>query len=345
MVVYTGAGSSVFYGYESAFGAGATYNKVFGLNTRVSSLSVTTNRIELGLLGQVEPTAFAYGQQQARMGVSFTFDSQTSHNIFQGIYGEVSSSKYPASLGEGALGASPDMVNKTLSAQISIETPSSTGAGSDYGTGTHTKMVRTLKGGIINSLGITANIGETINGNCDMTFGKEETVSNPATGSIVEQDTVGVAGSPYTFAHGVFKVSDGSALQTLGEVQSVDVTFNQNTELLYKLGSHYATDSFRKVLDVSGRFKTSWKEGNHLQHVLNQAIGTGYDTKGGINQTSGVSAELTFTSTEDSGKEMKIEFKGISFGDHTVTGLEPVEPVFEELSFKAQAARVTYTIA
>ena len=78
---------------------------------------------------------------------------------------------------------------------------------------------------------------------------------------------------------------------------------------------------------------------------MNQAIGTGYDTKGGITQHSGVSAELTFTSTEDNGKSMKIELKGLSFGDHTVTGLEPVEPVFEELSWKAQAARVTYTVA
>ena len=343
MVVYTGAGASVFYGYESAFGAGATYNKVFGLNTRVNSLSVTTNRIDLGLLGQVEPTAFAYGQQQARMGVNFTFDSQTSHDIFKGIYGTASSSKYPADLGETK--ASVDLVDKSIAAKISIETPSTTGAGSDYGTGTHTKMERLLKGGVIQTLGITANVGETVNGTCDLVFGKEESVTNPSSGSITEQDTVAVAGSPYTFAHGVFKVSDGSALQTIGEVQSIDVNFNQNSELLYKIGSHYATDAFKKVLDVSGRFKTAWKEGNHLQHVLNQAIGTGYDTKGGINQHSGVSAELTFTSTEDSGKSMKIEFKGLSFGDHTVTGLEPVEPVFEELSWKAQAARVTYTVA
>ena len=37
---------------------------------------------------------------------------------------------------------------------------------------------------------------------------------------------------------------------------------------------------------------------------------------------------------------MTIEFEGVSFGEHSVTGLEPVQPVFEELPFKARSAKI-----
>ena len=56
MVVYTGAGANLFYEYESTFGTAPTINtssQVFGLNGRVTSLSLTNNRIDINKLGQV----------------------------------------------------------------------------------------------------------------------------------------------------------------------------------------------------------------------------------------------------------------------------------------------------
>lgn len=330
MGVYTGAGSSVFYEFESTFGtAPSTINEIFGLNTRVGTLSTTTNRIELGLLGQVEPTAYAFGQQAIRMSTSFTFDSRTSHKIFGSIYGEDSSSPhaYPPTLGENQAPTAP----KSLSAVINVNT-----AGES-----NTLLKRTLSGGVIQSLGLSTSIGQTVDGTCDMVFGKESSVTNDSS-SFTEQSSVSVAGTPYTFAHGTFKVANGSSsYATIGEIQSLDLSINQNAELLYKLGSHQAVDAYRRVLEISGRFRTSWKDKTHLQHLIDQATdATALTNKGGILENSNVACELTFNNPEDNNKDMIITLKGLAFDDHTVSGLEPVEPLFEDLSFHAQALKV-----
>ena len=91
MVTYTGAGASLFYKYETTYCDTSdtipVSSNIFGLNARVTSLSLTTNRIDINKLGQVEPTAYAYGQQAGRLGVGFIFDTRASHRIFESIYG------------------------------------------------------------------------------------------------------------------------------------------------------------------------------------------------------------------------------------------------------------------
>ena len=336
MVVYTGAGANLFYEYESTFGTAPTINtssQVFGLNGRVTSLSLTNNRIDINKLGQVEPTAYAYGQQTGRLGVGFIFDSRTTHKIFEGIYGTGSGSapiKYPATHVEGGA----PVINKSFTTQIQLQT------GANY-------IQRQLLGCITNSVGISTSIGEAVNGTLDATFGKELAVTTASSASILDQ--TGVTGDPLTFAHGTFLVSNGTAtLQEIGEIQSFDMTFNQNAELLYKLGQHHAAESFRKVLDISGSFKTSWQNTTLFTHILNQANDLA-EQDGSIppvpsGDDSGLGAKLTFTHAGDSGKSLVILLKGISFGEHSVTGLEPVEPVFEELPFKCKSAQIQATV-
>ena len=48
--------------------------------------------------------------------------------------------------------------------------------------------------------------------------------------------------------------------------------------------------------------------------------------------------------TED-GKSIVIVLSGLSFMDHAVTGLEPVEPVFEELNWQAKQCQITADVA
>ena len=340
MVVYTGAGANLYYEYESTFGTAPTFNtssKVFGLNGRVTSLGLSTNRIDINKLGQVEPTAYAYGQQAGRLGIGFIFDTRTSHHVFQSIFGADANGSspfsYPASNAEGA--TTP--TTKSFSTQIQLQT------GANY-------IQRQLTGCIANSIGISTSIGEPVNGTLDATFGKELAVTTTNGASILDQ--TGVAGDPLTFAHGTFLVSNGTnTLQEVGEIQSFDMNINQNAELLYKLGQHHATNSFRKVLDITGRFQTSWKDTTLLTHILNQANDvTDTDgsiapaTAGGTPVVTGLGAKLTFAHAGDSGKTLIITFKGISFGEHNVTGLEPVQPVFEELPFKAKSIQVEATV-
>jgi len=336
--VYTGAGASVHYGLEgaTAYGTAVTADKTFGLNTRVTSLSLTTNRIDFNTLGQVEPTAYAYGQQQGRLGIGFVMDTRTSHEIFATLYGVDSSAPftYPPTLGEDQAPVSA----RSITTQIQLQTADNQNS--------KVLMTRKLLGGIVNSIGLSTSIGEPLNATADITFGKEVAATTThAGGTLTAQTKIHSSAVPFTFAHGVLKVSNGSSLQPVGEVQSVDINFNQNSDLLYKIGSHHATGAFRKVLDITGRFQCTFKDITLLQHLLDQAAdATALTAKGGIDEDSStptVAASLTFTNPQDADQILTIELTGLSFDEHSVTGLEPVEVVFQDLPFKAIAAKIT----
>jgi hypothetical protein len=40
---------------------------------------------------------------------------------------------------------------------------------------------------------------------------------------------------------------------------------------------------------------------------------------------------------------MTLEFGGVSLVDHSETGVEPVEPVFEEVNWKAKYSKISVT--
>ena len=99
-------------------------------------------------------------------------------------------------------------------------------------------------------------------------------------------------------------MSNGSALVSVAEIQEADVSFAQNTELLYGLNSNAAVDVYRKVLDVTGRFKTSFKDQSLIQYVIDQ-VRTGKE----LVDASGVGIELNFVSGN---KSIKIELDDVS---------------------------------
>ena len=346
MVVYTSGGSSVHYGYEStsAFGTAVTANKSFGLNASVTNLSLGTNRIELPQLGQVELQAFAYGAQAGSCSVSFTFDDTDSEGIFQSIYGAPSTASnvrsYPASSTSPLHGSTSPAVINSLTVQVDQQLTGAYNYSAGTANTTATKLRRTLKGCVATTLNLSTSIGQTVDGTIELAFGKEEA---PVSSSASDVAQTSVTGKPLTFAHGAFKLSDGSGMRTLGEIQSVNCSFGTNTNLLYQLGSQYSVDAFRQVFDITGSFNTTFKDLTHLTHVINQAIPanvgvdgvTSNDDIGSSNAEVG--AELVFTSGN---KHITI----VTFDSHSLEGLVPVQPVFETLPFKARAARVTTRI-
>ena len=339
--VYTSGGADVHYGFEGAttYGTAATADKTFGLNTKVTSLSVATGQQVLPTLGQVEPTAYIYGQQQGRIGLSWVMDTRTSHEIFGSIYGADANGstpfEYPATLGE----TQAPVLAKSITTQVRVQTPNNQASSAKI------LITRKLLGGVVNSIGLSTSIGEPLNATADITFGKEDSNTTHATSGSVSQTGINAAGRPFTFAHGVLRVWNGSALADVGEVQAVDVSFNPNADLLYKIGSHHATGAFRKVMDISGRFQCTFKDITLLQHLLEQASdSTNLTAKGGIAQASGATgaaATLTFTNPQDASKILTIELQGLSFDEHSTSGLEPVEVIMQELPFKALSAKIT----
>jgi hypothetical protein len=329
--VYTGGSASVFYDYETTFNTAVATTKPFGLNQKVTNLSVQTNRMNFNKLGQVETTAFAFGVQSGSVGIGFVFDDNLSHNIFESIYGEDTSNAhvYPATNAQGE--AMTTMTGRSITTDIAVQ------MGANY-------KLRRLTGCVVNSIGLSTSIGQPVNGTIDMSFGKELSSTIDVSGATINQQGVGAAGTqagnPYTFAHGHFKVHNGSSLQEIGEIQDCDINWATNSELLYGIGSHYAQSAYKKALDITGKFKASFKNSEIATHVLDQAKDTGNQIQLGNNESDEVGIELNFVSGSDS---LKIELKGVAIGDYSLSGIEPVEPIFEDVSWKAKSAQITAT--
>ena len=347
--IYTGGSASVLYGYEAAGSLGTapaanTIINIFGLNQKVSSLSLNTGQMPLNKLGQVEVSKFAYGQQTGTVNIGFVWDSEKSDKIFKSIFGAPSGTNphiYPAASTipfTGVAGVSGS-ISVTPTSPLSITTQ----IHQIIAEGSNVLLSRTLKGCVVQSLNLSTSIGETLNATVDMAFAREDSTNVESSGTFVQQILAAndQASQPYTFAHGELSMSTGgSGVAVIAEVQDIDLTFATNAELLWGLGSHHASTVFRKILDVNGRFKTSLKNGDLIQAVINQSL---FDdgTKETIAETSNVALKLVFENLATSAtKSLTIELGGVSLTDHSTSGIEPAEPIFEEVNFKAKSVRI-----
>jgi len=328
-MVRTGAFAYLKYGYESSFQVVATADKKFGFQDRVSSWTLTNNRINLAQLNQIELQAFAYGQQQGSLSVGYILSNPW---IFGAIYGApsvgsisngVATHTYP----HGSTGQ-PKTVR---SATVEIGFDAASG-------GSNEDIVRTLKGCVTNTLALSTTVGQTVDVTQEMSYGKEDA---PALTFSSSNAPVKPANEfPYTFAHARLKV--GGTDEIIVQVQDLDITFTQNSDMLWGLNDHQAAATYRRVLDITGRFRASWINKDRLENVLNQ-IKAG--TTGNYNETLGGSVELEILfdngQTGANQKTITILGSGLAPSNINITGLEPVEPVFEEIEWQVKSATVS----
>jgi hypothetical protein len=91
---------------------------------------------------------------------------------------------------------------------------------------------------------------------------------------------------------------------------------------------------------MTGRFRAALLNKNLLENVLNQ-VSKG--SSGNYAETVGGSPELelTFQSTATTTQnEIKITGTGLSPNDLNISGVEPVEPIFEEINWRIKSATV-----
>ena len=142
---------------------------------------------------------------------------------------------------------------------------------------------------------------------------------------------------PYTFAHAELTI--GGAV--VAQCQDASMTIAQNTELLYGLNSHQAVDSYRKVLGMTGSFRASWIDKDLLEKLLAQIKA---DTAATYQETVGGSPEFKFTFIKNNTNEkIQITGTGLTINDLAISGVEPVEPIFEEISWTMKTIQIVAT--
>jgi len=315
--IRTGASAYLKYEYETSYGTGGTPNKKFGLQDRLTNWTLTHNRIDMPTLNQTTIANFAYGQQSGSLSVGCVLSNPW---IFESVFG-------PPSTGSASSGVYPHTFGTTAGNKTMNTLVCEVGYDGDTA-----DIVRTMRGCVVNSLGISTSIGATVDLSVDMTYGKE---GAPVTsiGTAPSEPTEQFA---YTFAHGVIKVGGN----TLAQVQDVDITFAQNPSLLYGIGNNQAVSSYRQIFDMTGRFRAALLNKNLLEGTLAQIA---KNTSASFEETIGGSPELelTFQSTSTTVQnEIKITGTGLAPTDLAVSGVEPVEPIFEEINWRIKSATV-----
>ena len=335
MVVSTGASGYIKYAYEGdTFGTVAggaqtlTTNtgKKFGLQDRITTWTLSNNRINLAALSQTELENFAYGTQNGSLSVDFVLSNPWILGSLYGAPDSGSGSGHKTHTYSKSTTAGSTKKVRTFQTEVGYDTQVS---------GSNKDIIRTLKGCIMRTLNVTATIGGTVDCSADIGYAKEDAPSLAFTESGVFDNHLPskpTSEFPYTFAHATLKVN-GAAL---AKIQDIDLTFNQNPDLLFEVGSHQAVDAYRRIFEVTGRFRASWVNKDMLEHTLNQISAGTAGTYSETLDTSTPYLEVLFQ--KDSNEEIKVTLTGIAPTDFSISGLEPVEPVFEDITWQAKSA-------
>lgn len=206
--------------------------------------------------------------------------------------------------------------------------------GMDDGTGGGVGIVRTLKGGIVNSANITVSVGELARVTLDTNYANESltTALDACLNPMCVADFI-----PMTFAHGTLCFPAGTPV---GEVQDVDITFSQNADHLWEIGNSVAVTKFKKLFEITGKFKASYVDTEQLQKIYAQQNDTLANTAAGAETLKVFQPTMTlvFTNGLAAAATRSITFSlvDIALDDHSVS-IEPNEPIFEDINFQASS--------
>ena len=311
-MVRTGAHAYIKYGFETSYAtvAANTVNKSFGLQDKMTSLTLTNNKVNLAKLNQNTIDRYAYGQQSGSASVGFTLSNPW-------LFGMVLGAPVRTGTTNNRIFT---YQNSTLNKEVrTIQV--------EVGVDDSTNMVRTLKGGIVGAVALSTAVGGLVDCTTDITYGQETAPS-----TTLGAPTLPSVQSPYTFAHA--ELYFGGIV--VAQCQDVSLNLAQNAELLYGLNSHAAVDAYRRVLDITGSFKAAWVDKVLLEHLLDQLLADG------TGETIGGSAELEFklTFTKSATEKITINCYGLTLNDLGISGLEPVEVLFSDASFTAKTIKV-----
>lgn len=286
----TGAYGYILYGWEDSFIEGATTrDKVFGRGQRITGVTRRENPEPIYELYQRTVDNWFLRNFEGRVGLEWILANPW---FFKAVMGSVSTS-----------GSSPYTHTFTKAKSlVSMEIEDGLEA-------SDANVVRFYRGAVVDSITLTATVGDAIRARADVLYFKETLGTTLGTPTIDSFD-------PFTFANATLELPDGTVL---AEVQTFELTITNNVLGLYGLGSRYAVGAIPRALDLSGRMTITMKDATLLGYL-------------GVEQDD---IEFKVTNGETGADERTITFKGtgVMIGEHG-TSMEPNELVLEDLAFR-----------
>jgi len=331
-LVRTGAFAYLQYEFEMCFGTPiiqACLGKNIGFEPKITGWTWTNNRIPLSQLNSVQVQTYAYGQARGNLGLDFVLSNPWWHEFF---FDTPDAPAGCACMGFTYTWCEADKLANSATIEIGL----------DLGAAAMCDNVtRTINGVVGNTATIRSSVGETVRVSLDLMYAND--ISSTTVDTTPAAEVAGTCATehiPFTFANGTLIFGDDSCCcaQTEVEVQSIDLTINQNAELLYEHGNHHATNVYRRLAEYTGTFNASLDTIDNLNRVYQQ-IADNCET---------IAAEitgclvLTFNNALmcDDQRQIQYTVSGISLGQHS-TSIEPNEPIWEDIEFQGRNMVVT----
>jgi len=300
------------------------------LEQKISGWSFTNNVIPLAQLNNIHLKTFAYGQTQGSLTIDFVMSNPWFLN------GSFDSAVF--ALGGGCL---VDTMTYTISDSQIISAGLDVGMDLGGGCCQCVDVLRQLNGVIFNTTSIRSTIGDTVRVSLDLAYASEDTTVCPSLDACPAVELIGQSCTieefiPFTFAHGCLGFPTGTPI---GELQDFEITLNPNYEMLWAQGSHVATDAYRKLFEITGKFTAPMIDQVQLNKVFAQT---------GLNAQTELEEQPTMTLTFNNGlmcdsqRQLVITLAGIAIPSHD-TSLEPNEPIFEDIPFQARTVSAVFS--
>jgi len=330
MVVKTGAFSYLQWGEEDvSYGTPpcptSAIDKPFGYEQKITNWSFTNNPIILQQLDNIHLKNYAFGRTQGSIGIDAVLANPFwLRNIFGAPVETLCADPFLATY--AILCACHEYLGNSFTIEVGYENVCA-------------DITRQLSGAIFNSVSIRSTVGETVKASFDISYASEKE-AGVAVDACPAAEVISGGGNfiPYTFAHAalVTNETDACCPVTVTEVQCLDFTINPQQEMLWGLGSNAATSSFKKFFELTGSFKSPWKDTAEYDNIKEQLA-----LDGTTEDREQFNLVVTFTNgvCGAGARDQVWTFSGINLRSFDVT-VEPNEPMWQTIPWQARTVGV-----
>ena len=289
------------YGYESTYGStSASINKVFGVG-QLPNISIKNNGAKIFGIGQRNAERIPPMKFEGTADFEFVVCSSHFLRLLTTTYTDTS-------IGGGEY--QHDFYEAIREPSFTLEVTNATDSA----------ISRRLQGCKVDELILTATVGEALKAKITAPFKTETTVTGSSSGTESRE--------PLTFAHGSIYLNYGAGLTLQVDVQSIEIGIKQNVELLWGIGSRFATQAVEKQREYSLKFTIALED----RAVILEKIWGG--TGGPSNPTSISSCTFSFTNgLTGASRNTLTLYLANGIADEETQSMSPEEIVKEEVTF------------
>ena len=180
-----------------------------------------------------------------------------------------------------------------------------------------TDEVRTFQSCLLNQVGISTRVGDTVNVTANAISGKEGGIGTSLDASPGSDRT----DFPYTFEYSTVEVPSGTAV---GKIQNFSLDINPNYNLLYGLGNKDSVDAWKGAINYSGNIQIPKEDGDFLARVT------------GRSETATMKVKFTNGQTAANEKSITLTLAGVGFSEGSF-GAKAVDLVQDTYNFTARS--------